>query len=146
MKKPLSLRKRPSGQTLAEFAMVSSIFLLLVFGIIEMAIVVYQYTTISMAAREAVRYAAVHSPTSANPATTAQIQAVATNEATFLTASEVTVSFPADPNADAAGQDDAQVSISHAYSLYIPVLDYFVSATDPLTMTLTSSSQMLVSQ
>jgi Flp pilus assembly protein TadG len=125
---------------MVEFGLVAGLFFLLVFGIIEMAIVIYQYTTISMAAREAVRYAVAHSPTSENPAGSGSnptVASVAINEATFLSAGDVTVTYPAD--AALPTQKDAQVTITHTYSQYIPGMS-------PLTFTLTSSSQMLVSQ
>ena len=59
---------------MVEFAIGSTIFLLLMFATIELAMVVYSYNTISHAARECVRYAIVHSPTGPNPATTSQIK------------------------------------------------------------------------
>ena len=125
---------------MAEFAIVSLLFFVFVVGIIEMGIVVYQYTTISMAAREASRYAAAHSPTSKNPAGSGSyptVAAVALNQATFLSADDVTVTYPADPSLPK--QTDALVTISHTYHQYIPGMS-------PLSLTLTSSSQMLVSQ
>lgn len=127
----------PSGQAMAEFAVVASAFFLLLFAIFEMGIVVYRYNTVSAAAREAARYAMVHNPTSLNPATTDQIAAVAVSYAPFLSTSDVTVTFPADPSLPT--QTDALVSISHNYTQTIP----FMSA---VPLTLTSSSQMLVSQ
>jgi MFS superfamily sulfate permease-like transporter len=131
---------RPCGQTLLEFVLVAMVFFLVVFAVIEMGILVYQYTTISMAAREATRYAAAHSPTSQNPAGSGSyptVESVAMNEAMFLSASEVTVTYPADPILPR--QKDALVTISHTYHQYIPGMP-------PLSFTLTSSSQMLVSQ
>ncbi len=128
---------RPAGQAMPEFALVASFFFLLLFGIIEMGIVVYRYNTVSAAAREAARYAMVHNPTSLNPASTDQIAAVAISYAPFLSAAEVTVTFPADPTDHT--QKDALVSISHNYTQQIP----FMSA---VPLTLTSNSQMLVSQ
>jgi Flp pilus assembly protein TadG len=130
---------RPSGQALPEFAQVATVFFLIVFAIMEMGVVVYRYTTISMAAREATRYASVHSTTSQNPATIAQIQAVATNFAPFLTAADVVVSFPADTTPHISDQNDALVTITYNYTQQIPFMS-------PITLTLTSSSQMLVSQ
>ena len=59
---------------MTEFALGTTVFLLLMFAAIEMAMVVYSYNTISHAARECVRYAIVHSPTGPSPATTAQIK------------------------------------------------------------------------
>ena len=127
------------GQTMAEFAMVASVFLLLLFGIMQVTLTVYNYDTVCSAAREAVRYAIVRSPTSPNPATTAQIQQIAINTAVGLNPSQLTiaVSWPADTNLPA--QSDARVKVSYQYQLQIP---FFA----PVTMTLASTSQMLVSQ
>jgi Flp pilus assembly protein TadG len=135
----ISSSRNPAGQTMAEFAMVASVFFLLLFCIIEMSYAVYNYNTVCTAAREAVRYAIVHSPTSATPATTAQIQQIAINSAVSLNPSHLTVnvSWPADANLPS--QQDAQVQVSYQYQLLIP----FRSA---LTLTLASTSQMLVSQ
>ena len=127
------------GQTALEFAMVASVFLLLLFGIMQMALTVYNYNTVCSAAREAVRYAIVRSPTSPNPATTAQIQQIAINTAAGLNTSQLTiaVSWPADANLPT--QTDARVKVSYQYQLQIPFFS-------PVTMTLASTSQMLVSQ
>jgi Flp pilus assembly protein TadG len=138
-----SLRARHSfGSGMVEFALGATLFLMLMFGIIEMAMVVYSYNTISHAARECVRYAIVHSPTGPNPATTTQIKDIAVSYADLpapnqLTASDVTVTWPADPNLPS--EDDAQCTISLNYSLRIPFLP---SKTLPLTAT----ARMLVSQ
>ena len=132
--------KQPdSGQAMVEFVLIATAFFLLTFGIIEMGLAVYTYNTISEASREAVRYAAVHSPTSANPVTNAQIQQVAINAANGmnLTSSNVAVSWPADQNLPT--MDDAEVQISYSYGISIP----FMSA---MTVRLTSTSRMLVSQ
>jgi len=47
------------GQTLVEFALVLPIFLLLIFGLIDVGRLVYMNSTMSQAAREATRVAAV---------------------------------------------------------------------------------------
>jgi len=135
----LSRNRNAAGQTGVEFAMVASVFFLLLFGIIEMAYAAYNYNTVCSAAREAVRYAIVHSPTSAHPATTAQIQQIAANSAVSLNASQLTinVSWPADANLPS--QKDAQVQVSYRYQLNIPFRS-------PVTLTLASTSKMLVSQ
>ena len=136
------LAKRSPGTGMVEFAMGATIFLMLMFTIIEMAMVVYSYNTISHAARECVRYAIVHSPTGPNPATTAQIKGIAVGYADLpapnqLVAGDVTVTWPADPNLPSS--DDAQCTIALNYSLRIPFLP---SRTLPLTAT----ARMLVSQ
>ncbi len=134
--------KRTPGAGTVEFALVATVFLLLTFAIIQMAIVVYSYNTISQAARECVRYAIVHSPTGPNPATTAQIENVTVGYADVpapnqLTPSGVTVTWPADSSLPS--QADAQCSISLKYNLQIPFLP-------SMTLPLTASARMLVSQ
>jgi Flp pilus assembly protein TadG len=132
-------RRGPPGQTLAEFALVAVVFLLLIFSLMEMAAVVFAYATICEAAREAVRYAIAHSPTSANPATNAQIQQVAINAAPSLglTATNVTVTWPADINLPS--KNDAKVTVSYPYTLRIPLMS-------PVNLTLAATSRTLVSQ
>jgi Flp pilus assembly protein TadG len=141
MTKAASRRERccPSGVTAVEFALVATAFFMLIFGTIQMALAVSAYNSLSAAAREAVRYAVVHSPTSANPASTSQIQQVAISAAPALNlqTSNITVSWPSDTNIPS--EDDAEVAISYNYRVKIP----FMSA---ITLTLASSSQMLVSQ
>jgi Flp pilus assembly protein TadG len=136
------LAKRNPGAGMVEFAMGATVFLMLMFTIIELGMVVYSYNTISHAARECVRYAIVHSPTGPNPATTAQIKNVAVSYADLpapnqLVPGDVTVTWPADPNLPSS--DDAQCTIALNYSLRIPFLP---SKTLPLTAT----ARMLVSQ
>ena len=132
-------RKHQAGSTMAEFALVATTFFILSFGIIEMASAVMAYNSVCNAAREAVRYAIVHSPTSANPATTAQIQQVAidTDPNLGLTTGQVSVTFPADANLPS--QSDVLVTISHPYTITVPFLPR-------VSVTLTTSSRMLVSQ
>jgi Flp pilus assembly protein TadG len=130
---------RHPGQAMVEFAIVALSFLVIIFGIMQMSEAVYCYTAVADAAREAARYAMVHSPTSPNPATTAQIQQVAINAASGLNSSNLTVNvtWPADPNIST--QSDAQVAVSYAYSIQIPL----VGTTN---FNLSSTSRMLVSQ
>ena len=145
MKSTLVLPRRKCiqiGQAMVEFALVASIFLMLTFAIIELAMVVYSYNSISHAARECVRYAIVHSPTGPDPSTTSQIQKVTVLYADLpspnqLVPGDVSVTFPADPNLPS--ELDAQCTISLNYSLRIPFLP---SKTLPLTAT----ARMLVSQ
>lgn len=55
------------GQTLVEFALVAPLFTMLLVGIITLGIGVFYQQQISNAAREAARYAAIHSASSLNP-------------------------------------------------------------------------------
>jgi len=51
---------RPRGQSLAEFAIVLPIFLLVVFGMIDIGRVIWATDNITNAAREGARYASIH--------------------------------------------------------------------------------------
>jgi hypothetical protein len=94
---------------------------------------------VSASAREAVRYAIAHSPTSVAPATIEQIQQVAINFASGLDSKKlsVLVSWPNDPRLPK--NQDAQVQVSYQYQLNIPLLPQ-------VALNLTSTSRMLVSQ
>lgn len=70
--RPLSIpkirrRSAPRGQTLTEFALVAPLFMSLLVGIIVLGMVVFYQQQVTNAAREAARYAAVHSATSRCP-------------------------------------------------------------------------------
>jgi len=137
----LLLASRSAGQTLAEFAVTATVFLLLLFGIMQMAMAVNAYNDVCTAAREAVRYAIVHSPTSANnpcPSSgqCAAVQLQAVSYAPFLSQSDVSATFGVPTG---LSQDYALVQITHTYPLKIP----FMSS---INLHLKASSQMLVSQ
>jgi Flp pilus assembly protein TadG len=127
------------GATMVEFALVAGVCFTLLFAVMEMASAVYSYHMVCTAAREGVRYAIVHSPTSANPATTDQIQDYAKTYASGLDTNQLTVTatFPADPRL--VTKKDAQVVVTYNYPLNIP----FINA---VTLSLSSTSKMLVSQ
>ncbi len=52
-------RRRTTGQSLVEFALVLPVFLLLLFGLIDGARLIFQHTVLSQAAREGARVASV---------------------------------------------------------------------------------------
>lgn len=57
----------PRGQTLTEFALISPLFFMVLFGIVVLGIGVFYQQQVTNAAREAARYAAVHSATARCP-------------------------------------------------------------------------------
>jgi TadE-like protein len=59
----------PRGQSLVEFALIAPLLFLLVTGIITLGIAVFYQQQLTNAAREAARYAAIHSATSQCPTT-----------------------------------------------------------------------------
>src|SRR5438270_7600182 len=59
--------RRPRGQALVEFALILPLFLMVVFGILILGVGVFYQQQLSNAAREATRYAVLHSATSDCP-------------------------------------------------------------------------------
>lgn len=117
------------GQAMAEFAIAATVLFILMFAIIEMGIVIYDYNMVCSAAREAVRYAIVH------PADTSGIKNAAINSAPFLSLTDININVQiTDPNDST--KDDAKITISHQYTLQIPLFRSF-------TVTLGSTSQMM---
>jgi Flp pilus assembly protein TadG len=120
------------GQTMPELAIAATVLFILLFAIIEMGIVIYDYNMVCSAAREAVRYAIVH------PTDSSGIKNAAINSAPFLSTSNITVNTSVtDPNS--ATNKDAQVTISYPYTLQIPLVP-------SISLTLSSTSQMMRSQ
>jgi Flp pilus assembly protein TadG len=52
--------RREDGQELVEYALVLPILLLLVLGLMQVGVLLYQYNTLANAAREGARYAVTH--------------------------------------------------------------------------------------
>jgi len=102
---------------------------------------VYDYNTISNAAREAVRYAAIHSPTSASPSKSpyTDVKQVVVDYAPGLnlTTSQVDVDFQKDTRMTT--RYDAIVTVTYPYTLNMP----FMNSVD---LSFTSTAQMLASQ
>ena len=64
MKSKKRIEKSEKGQTLLEFALVTLIFFILVFGMIEFGRALWTWNTIVQATRAGARYAVVETPTS----------------------------------------------------------------------------------
>lgn len=89
--------KSESGQALVEMAMTLVLFVMLVFGILDAGRMLWSYSLVSNAAREAVRYAIVRGENSGDrEATAAQVEAVARQVAIGLTPLDVTVTWVPD--------------------------------------------------
>ena len=63
----LPRRGRTRGQTMVEFALVLPLFVMLLFGIVVLGIGIFYQQQLTNAAREAARYASVHSATAQQP-------------------------------------------------------------------------------
>jgi Flp pilus assembly protein TadG len=79
-KNPATLRKSQSGSALIEFALLFTIIMLLLLGVIDFALVIHQSMVVSEAAYAGAQYGAY----SGNATNTAMMQTVATNSATGI--------------------------------------------------------------
>ena len=73
---------RDGGQTLVEFSLAITVFLVLVMGVVDLGRAVYQYNGVAEAARELARVASVHP--GAVPGTSAESDAVAATQAAIV--------------------------------------------------------------
>ncbi|MGA7761190.1 MAG: TadE/TadG family type IV pilus assembly protein [Candidatus Binataceae bacterium] len=136
------------AQATVEFAFSVVAFLMLLFGIIGFGIAVYDYNFVSDAAREGARYASVHGKDSLTPLTTAgassTVRTFILNEANGINPNKLTVTVNPilggnnTSPADFSPGNAAQVIVTYNASLPIPLFAQ--------TLTLTSSSQMVISQ
>ena len=139
-------RRRERGQSLVEFGLILPIFLLIVFGIIDLGRAVYAYHTINNAAREAGRVAVVDQ-TFDHIEQTAMDQAVGLG----LVAADVTVDwrhvlFPNTANSCAVylGSNDAVsctaiVRVEYDYTAATPIIGNIVGL-----IPMAGESQMII--
>lgn len=67
MRRHQTNRQPERGQALVEFALVSIVFFIFVFGMIDAGRAVWNYNTLAQATREGTRYAIVHGAASTDP-------------------------------------------------------------------------------
>jgi Flp pilus assembly protein TadG len=103
---------RDRGAAAVEFALVLPLLLLLVFGIIDFGRALNAQLTLTQAAREGVRLAALGYPA-------ADVQAQAQAAAPALSGVSVTVATACQPGAGPAA--NAQVNVSYSFSFITPV-------------------------
>ncbi len=153
-------RDRSRGQSLVEFAFIFPIIALLAFGFIDVGRAVFTYNTVTNAAREAVRVAAVNQldPASApwqclanrpvedvnNPRWTFRGCALTAGKALGVTSSDVTITYAAPPGTTLTCSGGtlnvgciASVTVVAHYAPITPVAGRLIG-----TMTMTSTSSM----
>lgn len=123
---------------MAEFALVLTPCLALIFGIINFALALYCYDFVCYSAQEAARYATVNGATSPTVATASSVQSyVDSLVAGVLNTKNVTVSTTWSPN----NSPGSTVTVTVSYS-YPPLTSLVSSVTIPLTRT----AAMVISQ
>jgi TadE-like protein len=135
-----------AGSTLIEFAVVAMLYLMLLFGIVDVGRALYAYDFVCHAAREGTRYAMVRGISctgfdSACPATASDIQTYLRNNAPGIDSSALTViagcyEHVAGPPCGAG--DPVWVQVHYRFG--------FISPFIPTSWVMSSSSQIVVSQ
>lgn len=134
----MKLKCESRGVAAVEFAIVLPLLLLLIFGIIEFSLVLYDQAIITNASREAARAGVVVRKAKA---TEAQIKTVATNYCQNYLISFGTTPTPAITVSETTNPDFStpQLSVTVSYTYSGLMLGPFLSAiTGPLTLSATS--------
>jgi len=132
------------GSVLVETALVLPMFFALLFGTMEIAIMLCEYCSANFACREAARYASVHSTTSENPATTAGIQAIVTENLIQFNSSTPTITVcygTPTPCASASNAVGNMVGVGVSWSESVPWLTHGAT-----TISLSAQSYRVVSR
>lgn len=131
--------RREGGQALVEFSLVSLVFFMLIFGMIDVGRAVWNYNTLAQATREGTRYAIVHGANSSDPSGPVsdnenKIEDVVEKFASGLDLDELDVDV-AWPNG--ANSDGNPVTVTSEYT-YQPIFNFL----GILSFTMSSSSTM----
>jgi Flp pilus assembly protein TadG len=106
------------GATFVEAALCLTVFLMVIFGIMEFGRLLWMYTTVSHLAREGTRYASVRGAESKAPTNQAQLRTELLRQAIGLDPALLTVSLVWDPNNSPGSY--VRVTVSYNYSPMAP--------------------------
>jgi Flp pilus assembly protein TadG len=109
-----SSRRRSRGQSLAEFALVFPILMLIIGGIIQFGIIFWGQNTLNQVVRDTGRWAATQTdcnPGTGTPPIVATANAIASNSALVGSISSVTVNWTGTPCPPTDNQDEAWIHI-----------------------------------
>lgn len=134
--KNLSARYK-RAQASAEFAVIAVAVLMLLFGLINCALAVYDYNFVSYAAREATRYAAVRGSSSVSPASTTDIKNFVVAQASGLDTTQITVSATWSPDNNPGSA--VEIQVTYPFRFAMPFLTLSVA-------NLSSKSQLVITQ
>ena len=153
----MRVRQLLRGQTGTEFALVAPVLLLLLFAMIEFAMVIYNYSLVSYAANDAARWASVRGGTYTPPGATAPAPASATDilnhvvsSMPLMTTSQTAATCPPDTTTRAlevcsqwplnnSPGNVVEVQVQYNFLLTVPFLK-------TVTLPLTATAEMVISQ
>jgi Flp pilus assembly protein TadG len=120
-----------------EFSIIAVSALMLIFGMMNCAIAVYDYNFVSFAAREATRYAAVHGSSSASAASTTDISNFVIAQSKGLNGTKLTVSTSWSPDNNPGST--VRVQVSYPFTVTIPFMNRN-------SLNFSSTSQLVITQ
>ncbi len=124
------------GSALVEGALTITVFMMVLFGILDLCRMVWWYNGMSNLAREGTRYAAVRGSTSLSPATASTVTAAVAAQAVGYTSSDLTVTTTWSPDNKPASVVNVQVSYPFTPLVpYIPTGVISLKSTSKLTIT-----------
>ncbi len=124
----LTLRRDERGAELVEFALISIVFFMLVFGVMEFGRAIWIYGTVAHVAREGTRFAIVRGSDSGRTATPADVEAYVQGRAAGMTGLTVTTTWD-DPSKDPG----TVVQVQRDFDPALPLVSL-----GPLTLSATS--------
>jgi Flp pilus assembly protein TadG len=128
------LRSDDRGATLVEFALVSFVYFLIVFGTMEFGRMIFDYNIVSTVTRDGARWASVRGNASGRTASPANVKDyVVSRSLGLLEPSDVTVTWPTgnDPG------DTVEITAQYTFTPTVPLL--------PQTArTLSSTARMII--
>ena len=130
-------RKNQRGSNLVETALCLTVFLMILFGIIDFSRAIFAYNFVSYAARQGARYAVVRGQASGHAASAGDVQNYVRQQAIALDSSAVNVNTTWSP--DNSSGSTVQVQVRYSFS---PILPYIPGG----SYSLSSTSRMLISQ
>ena len=136
MKAQALRRKKQEGASLVEFSVIAPIFVVLLFGLVEFGMAIYDKGVLTNASREGARFGVVYSnPRKTSTDIRSQVQTYLTN-AGFTDTATINVT-----GAGGNSGDSLQVTVTYPY--HFTVLPNFVSGLTG-TMNLTANTIMLM--
>jgi Flp pilus assembly protein TadG len=113
--------KKESGNTIIESALALVVFLMMLFGIMDLGRMVWTYNTLSQAARVDARYAIVHGNASGSVASSSDVSNVVRGQVIGLDPSTLVVTTTWTPDKNPGSAVKVQTSYSFAFLLpYLP--------------------------
>ena len=134
----LRRRKRQSGSAMLEGALCFNVFLLMLFGTLEMGRMTFVHNHLSYAARDGARYASVRGNSSGRVATSTDVQTYLRGRTLGMDSSVLTVTTTWTPD----NKPGSTVNVQASYNYDVLALSRYFGS----TFNLSSSAKMLVSQ